>query len=152
MLCYIVSLTKLPCVLLTLDLVSSHQMLLQRASYVGFHLCRSDVINITFSRLHLRADKVHAASKPIGSTVKRPHRPPKRSRLLLSGYKPFAWMKGVVTPSSPSVAFASCQLIDVANPASSPRLFTFQRGYFQATAGCAWLLYLGLGSVNLFSR
>lgn len=76
---------------LTLDPVSSRQMLQPRASCL-FYLCRSDVINIRFARLRLLRNKsvgqIRCTLRLNPQLYCKPASPSsKQSSLLLSGYK-----------------------------------------------------------------
>lgn len=89
---------------LNLDLVSSRQMLQQRAS-CRFYLCRSDVINIRFARLRLLRNKTVSQIRcalPLNPLLycKTASPASKQCSLLLSGYKVSAWIKGIASPAS----------------------------------------------------
>lgn len=144
---------------LSLEPVSSQQMLQHRASCL-FYLCRSDVINIRFARLRLLRNttvgqirctlllnpQLYCKTASPGSN---------QSSLLLSGYKVSAWIKGIASPLLPLLSRCGLYFLPAhwRGKSSVPSVYlpagiSRQQGH----SSQPWLLYLGLRSLNLFSR
>lgn len=103
-----------------------------------FYLGRSDVIDIRVARLWLLRNKPVRQISLCSSKI---------LRLYCKTASPASQDKKGSPPPPPAVAFTSCQLTDVANPASPP-LFTSLQEYpgNKAAGSVHGLLYLGLGS------